>query len=255
MGMTRPSLLRRIQREHPEWLESAEAPAEPVGGREGSFLVTIPSSDRRPEVDVEIWQNEALIRAGRHEQLFVWPPEDADEAEREVIAYAERITRSTSDPESICRDGATLREEQRELLARIDDLLRERGAYSDVRFAGPPGEPHAALTLLLPPERSLDVRILIGADSLELHANTAVSRLDRIHFGDHGPSWVAAYIRTMESLVAHDLIFRIRRTLTFGRAGAIRIPGPDGTAWWNGDPFACMGMGRVRVVAAWWSPT
>lgn len=244
-------LLASIEREHPEWLEHSR-PLAPSTSSASRFLLRLPSPDRRPDLELELSPNEALVRIGRWERLFVWPPEDAEEAGREVIAFVERITRSDAPGDSL-PEAARLTDEQVELLGRLDEVLRGRGAVSDLSVAGPAAEPHAELVLLLPPERSLDVRMRLGADAFELDANGAVMRLDRVDFGDEGALWIDACVHVLEVLLENELVLRLRRTLGFRRVGAVRVPGPGGDVW-NGDLLACLGVGRCRRISRWWSP-
>lgn len=215
---------------------------------------TITGGSWRPDVEVEVAQHEALVRVGRHEQLFVWPPEDAEPAMDQVISYVLRITRSGSLADSLTSHVERLTREQVELVGRLDEVLRSPGAVSDLRVTGPARESHAELLLLLPPERSLDVRILVGTDGFELYASGVVLRLDRIDFGDEGPVWIDACVHTLEALLRHDLVLRMRPTLGFRRTGAVRIPDRQGGECWNGDPLACLGLGRLRTIRDWWSP-
>jgi hypothetical protein len=44
-------------------------------------------------VEVEFDDRDALVRVGRHEQLFTWPSSEVEAAAREVVAYMSRILR------------------------------------------------------------------------------------------------------------------------------------------------------------------
>ena len=247
-------LLARIQETHPEWLEHAAHESHADRHQGTAFRILLPSPDRRPDVELSLDETEALVRVGLHEQLFGWPPENAEEAVEEVIAYVERITRSDLSGQGFGPVLARLTDEQRDLLTDVDRQLRERGAVSEIEVRGPAREPHAELRLLLPPQRRLAVTIRIGADGLELDANGAVLRVDRVDFGDDGPTWIDGCRALFRRLLAHDLTLRVRRTLTGRRVGAIHVPTGGGEGFWSWELLAFLGLGRTRTVSRWWSP-
>lgn len=246
-------LLARIREVHPEWLEHLVHGPHADRRQGHRFRILLPSPDRRPEVEISFDETEALVRVGLHEQLFGWPPVEADEAVEEVIGYVEEITRSDLSASGLGRGLETLIDEQRKLLNEVDRRLRERGAVSEIEVRGPAREPHGELRLLLPPERRLEVTIRIGADALELDADGAVLRVDRVDFGDDGPTWLDACKALFRRLLAHDLTLRTRRTLTGRRVGAIHVPTGEGEGFWSGELLACLGLGRTRTVPRWWS--
>ncbi|HSR40733.1 MAG TPA: hypothetical protein VLL48_01140 [Longimicrobiales bacterium] len=254
--MTPPTpipLLARIREAHPEWLDRVAHESHADALQRPAFRILLPSADRRPDVEIAFHETEALVRVGLHEQLFVWSSEEADEAVEEVIGYVERITRSDLSASGLRRGLETLTDEQRELLARVDRRLRERGAVSEIEVRGPAREPHGELRLLLPPERRLEVTIRIGTDGLELDADGAVLRVDRVDFGDDGPTWLDGCGALFRRLLAHDLTLRTRRTLTGRRVGAIHVPTGEEEGFWSGELLACLGLGRTRTVPRWWS--
>jgi hypothetical protein len=255
MTRIRPHLPVALERERPQWLSGLESPAlRPGSGEANPWRLWIEAAAPRPPVEVEFDDRDALVRVGRHEQLFTWPSSEAEAAAREVLAYMSRILRLQARDAIASADWSKLLPDQRELLAAADRLLLSRGAAADIQVAGPDAEPHASLRLLLPPERRLDVELRVGSDAFELIANGARFRLSCLDFDDDGHAWVRGCLDALERLLDEDLMIRTHRSLFGRRVGAVHMPDPAGKGWWNGDLVSYLGWGRTRTFARWWSP-